>query len=468
MGKKKNKERTIDTRVRSGQAFARKINTRDRLLFEHRPRSFDCLGHLYNQLVARPLDSEQIRDSLAFKCSTIEHQIVLLRDFILLNKEDLTKRYDFTRSLLDCLLRHHEVVYEGVMFGSSINGLGFRDSDVDLRLRPLKRIGRKFEPLRYDRDHVERTLRNIAWQTTRCLPALGEFVPSTRCPIAKLTFISGYLQKHETLHEMINYDISLSSDNSLGSFNSKYLKFLCELEPKFHLLATVVRYWSKMHNLIVSGFLSSYALVNMLIFFCQTLDEPLLPTVDQMRDVRLANEKRNVHPLKGLTQIEWHCLISLVPSDYSRSKNIEPLSVLLLKFFEFYLNFPYSNHVITVRPGRALKQDEFVSSPQYHPRFPMKDYLNIQDPFDLKHNLTSGMTGEHLRLFLITVRYSYEKLFRELTCNFIKPIELVSGNKISSRKNDNTTKKSIKLDSRDWGLNALFVSLTPDEINRSL
>lgn len=499
MGKKRNKQAQVAGKP-GHMLFGRKTKRKDFDLFCHTFRDPNCLYlHSWNLLEINKLNPQKIRSILAFNCSTIEHQITTLRKLTQLTQQDYKRRLLFTRNFLNCLKSHHNVLYEGILFGSTVNGLGFRDSDVDLRLRPLKRIGiNQYEPYALDEDLVDKTLRNIAYATTRCSPAIGEYVPSTRCPVAKLTFVREknmtefrkYPQNLNNLEEGLKYDISLGSETPLGTFNSMFLRFLCNLEPKFHLLATILRYWSSVHELIVPGYLSSYALINMLIYFCQTTQPPLLPTLDQMRDLYFEGKKNQQQKnackqdnsertsidnsqksnensedlqqaacLKGLTQIEWHCIVCLDKKYYKPSKNNQPLSVLLLKFFELYLNFPYTTHILTTRPGRPLSLDEFTQSTQFHPRFPINPYLTIQDPFDLKHNLTAGMQGGHLFFMLSTIRQSYELLFNELMNNFFQPnFSPDEVAKYEDLDNDaNKKKQNInEQDKRSWGLNVLF------------
>lgn len=433
-----------NTRQWRGRLQPRSVKSVDKELFLHTPRDPSCLfQRAYKHIKVKQVEHDKILVSLS-KDKTIEHQFLTLRSLTHLDKIDYNSRVQFTKLLLGCLLNHHKVIYEGILFGSSVNGLGFHDSDVDLRLRPLGYIPNNegYELLRIDENWADSALRNIAYQTTRCSPAMGEFIPSNRCPIAKMTFMSGgktgYLSNKECqrLVEGLKFDISMNSTNYLGSFNSKVLRFFCSLEPKFHLLATTIRYWSVRQSLIVPGYLSSYALINMLIFFCQTTSPPILPTIDQMREKALKNDqyKQNgVECKKGLLQLEWQCILSLDKSHYERSANREPLGIILLKFFEFYLNFPYSTQIITTRLGKSLSHDEFKLSPQYHPQFPIKSHLNIQDPFELKHNLTSGMQGASFRRMILIFKTSYERLFLELLNNFV-----------------NTDKKL------DWGLIAIF------------
>lgn len=448
--------------------------------FKHKPRSKACLSepgrkHLTVIQLNTAGQYQKIKSMLAAQ-KTMEHQIIALREFTQLTQEEYRNRYIFTQLFLTCLHRHHNVVYEGIMFGSTVNGLGFCDSDVDLRLRPLQQISDDvYEPINMDDETRDKVLRNIAKQTHMCCPAIGIFVPSTRCPVAKLTFFDGYVRPYSkdvgTRKEGLKYDVSLSSSNPLGTFNSTFLRFLCHLEPKFHLLATVLRYWSSKHGLIVPGSLSSYALINMLIFFCQTIQPPLLPTIDQMRDTYFEccvddtdKDVSGDQDKKGMTQLEWQCIVCMRKDCYAPSANTEPLSILLLKFFEFCLNFPYKTHIITTRPGRALTHEEFKESTQFHPRFPLKTLINIQDPFDLKHNLTSGMPGGHFRRILITIRYSYERLFKELLNHFDGPFMKINNEEDIIPRQKNAKDTSKMRDARNWGLNCLFVNLSKHEL----
>lgn len=413
------------------------LKSRDRRLFEKTKRRPGCFSKIVD--LARPLallDEHQINLQLK-QLATIEQQMITVREVLQLRSSDIEYRVKFVQGLLTCLKRHHGIVYQGVLYGSTVNGLGHRDSDIDLRLRPLTRVdsnSNTYEPLYLNEGLIDLTLRNIAYQTTICHPAMGVFVPSTRCPLTKLKFVRSPDDRNN--EEGLNFDITMLAVNSLGSFNSRYLRFLCKLEPKFHILALVLRHWSKTQGLIVPGRLSSYALINMLIFFCQSISPPLLPTVDEMRDMYFKHDvcnnniysnnhiKQNgtteqmdishPHDNRALTQVESQCLICLHQECYTKSKNEEPTSLLLLKFLEFYLRFPYSTHIITARPGHAITREDYQSSTLYNPRFPLKQYLNIQDPFDMKHNLTAGMDADHFHRLIMTVKCSYEVLHQEL------------------------------------------------------
>lgn len=446
---------------RDNDTMMERMNARrarkDRSALEKYDRFNGCLAEFGGQTYPLNLDETNINNVLCKNCSDVEQQMIALRRELQLKNGDIEYRIRFTKSLLSCLYRHHEILYQGILFGSTVNGLGHRDSDVDLRLRPIARAPDSngnsdlYEPISMNEDFIDRILRNIAFRTTVCSQAQGEFVPSKRCPIAKLKFFASTDPTRRKTQEGLSFDISLSPFGSLGSFNSRFLRFLCKLEPKFHILALTLRHWSKTQNLIQAGLFSSYALINMLIFFCQSTSPPLLPTVDMMREMYFEHDDRNdsnnnhktdfnglganssPQTQRALTQVESQCLVCLHEDRYIKSDNRDPLSLLLLKFFEFYLKFPYSTHIITIRPGRALTKQEFQKTTQFNPRFPIKSYLNIQDPFDMKHNLTSGMDANHFFRIMTTIVRSYETLYEEVL-NDLSKSELQRGRGYNERK----------------------------------
>lgn len=416
-----------------------RLNTRkqsclEKYLFPIDKRNFSCLHPQINHLVGNTnLGVNYIRQNLSY-CPTIEHQIVRLSTLVQQDREDFERRHAITSKLLDCIYKHHGTVYEGLMFGSTINGLGFKNSDVDLRLRPLRKItDKQYEPVVIDRQFAELILRDIAFQTCKCCTVDGNFVPSVRCPLAKLVFyktpFSELRERPLRMHcqEGIMYDISLSSE-SLGSFNSTFLRFLCQLEPKFHILAMTLRYWAKSQDLVSSGLMSSYALINMLILFCQVTEKPLLPSVDKMREVQLniedeqrANEQQDIKNVekKGILFVDWQCKLCMDPSKYERSANDEPLSVLLLKFFEMFVNYPYTSQILSIRQGRLISIKEFKESEIFDDRYTINDFVNMQDPFDLRHNLSAGWNSSvYFHSFYYKLYKTYKILYKELVERF--------------------------------------------------
>ena len=481
----RNANNKLDRNKPADGFYSKKLKHAERRQYEVKPRGHKC-SQLYGRCMIpiNQLENELVLRTINHDGESIEHQMIILKKLVVGEScETLRRQREFTQCLLDCLLEHHGTIYQGIFYGSSVNGLGLVDSDIDLRLRPLKLLSMtEMEPYRLEPGAVDEILRNIAFQTARCCFAKGIFVASSRCPITSLTFYCGHRFKPETLKESWSYDISLTT-SPFSAVNSIYLRSLCRMEPKFHHLAIVLKYWSKVHGVVSKGLLSSYALINMLIFFCQNLEVPLLPTVNEMRheylrinDSRIREDQEKLglmetnapKPLEpAITKSEWQCLFDIDSPELS-SKNREPMCILLLKFFEFYLKFPYAKNILSTNTGNIISSEEFPKTSLWNNNFKLKPFLNIQDPFDLSHNLTSGMTGRHLMLMLHTMRCSYERLASEIERNFMPPArEKKVGAMETPEPSDGHRSRKLSSESssghgssRNWGLSVIFEPLT--------
>jgi len=71
--------------------------------------------------------------------------------------------------------------------------------------------------------------------------------------------------------------------HSLAQRNTELLKFLTVFDIRIRHLLFFVRYWAKVHHLSGSGArLTSYALSLLVICYLQSLNDPLLPSIDRM------------------------------------------------------------------------------------------------------------------------------------------------------------------------------------------
>lgn len=382
-----------------------------------------------DELIKFPsFDRKQVWQSL-WLCPTIEHQFLDLRKTVQIGPEDIDRRTKLIQLFVDSIYRYSDwkLYVEGSVFGSSVNGLGFKDSDIDLILR----VKTDDANSKIDKRRILRTIKNIG---PKFLPGKYILINSKRCPIVKIECLDNKKNRNKQQRRgnfnFAKIDVSIADGKPLTIHNSKCIRFLCQLEPKFHLLAIVVRYWSKAQDLIIPGYMSSYAMVCMLILFCQTLEEPLLPSYDSMREKA---EQRSFE-FNG-----WDCSICMDSSSYKRSENKQKLSLLLLCFFEMYLNFNYASDFVNIRTGRCMSKSEFAGSPYYSGSFKFNDFLNIQDPFDLSHNLTAGMNEAYFRKFLIILRRSYSTLHNQLITCSLRP-------SVNS----------------DWGLNSIFCRFKMD------
>uniref|UniRef100_F7FZR1 Speckle targeted PIP5K1A-regulated poly(A) polymerase n=1 Tax=Ornithorhynchus anatinus TaxID=9258 RepID=F7FZR1_ORNAN len=207
-----------------------------------------------------------------------------------------------------------------------------------------------------------------------CVPGVHRVrpVPSARRPVVK------FCHRPSGLHG----DVSLS--NRLALYNSQYLRLCSQLDGRVRPLVYSLRCWAQGRGLTGSGpLLSNYALSLLALYFLQTRSPPVLPPLTQLN--QMAGEGEQVE-VDG-----WDCSF---PQDASRlepSTNVEAVSSLLSQFFSCVSAWDLRGSVLSLREGRALAVAGGL------PRGAWGGLrlgpLNIQDPFDLSHNVAANVTG---------------------------------------------------------------------------
>ncbi|KAM6157620.1 speckle targeted PIP5K1A-regulated poly(A) polymerase isoform 2-T2 [Rhynchocyon petersi] len=207
-----------------------------------------------------------------------------------------------------------------------------------------------------------------------CVPGVYrvQTVPSARRPVVK------FCHRPSGLHG----DVSLS--NRLALHNSRFLSLCSELDGRVRPLVYTLRCWAQGRGLSGSGpLLSNYALTLLVIYFLQTRDPPVLPTVSQL--TQKAGEGEQVE-VDG-----WDCSF---PQDVSRlepSTNGEPLSSLLAQFFSCVSSWDLRGSLLSLREGQALPVAGGLPSDLWGGL--RLGPLNLQDPFDLSHNVAANVTS---------------------------------------------------------------------------
>lgn len=184
-----------------------------------------------------------------------------------------------------------------------------------------------------------------------------------RVPILKLKYRS-------------RIDVDLSCHNLQALQNSHYLKAYSDLCPTIRGLALCVKFWSKHEgvNGAPEGFLSSYSMTLMVLYFLQVdpqLAMPCLPT--QYFSSHGASPE--------VSRITWTCPM--------------PLPAVLRKFFIFYGSdgggFQWGSEVVSVRLGWRCQasNEHFGSLPGR-----TTNRLHVEDPF-LSRNLNCVLSVEN-------------------------------------------------------------------------
>nr|8IDF_A Chain A, Speckle targeted PIP5K1A-regulated poly(A) polymerase [Homo sapiens] len=207
-----------------------------------------------------------------------------------------------------------------------------------------------------------------------CVPGVYrvQTVPSARRPVVK------FAHRPSGLHG----DVSLS--NRLALHNSRFLSLASELDGRVRPLVYTLRAWAQGRGLSGSGpLLSNYALTLLVIYFLQTRDPPVLPTVSQL--TQKAGEGEQVE-VDG-----WDCSFPRDASRLEPSINVEPLSSLLAQFFSAVSSWDLRGSLLSLREGQALPVAGGLPSNLWEGL--RLGPLNLQDPFDLSHNVAANVTS---------------------------------------------------------------------------
>lgn len=183
-------------------------------------------------------------------------------NIILLNKKDLARREDI-KKYLTRFFKKRDFICELRHFGSTINGLGFYDSDIDLYLEVSKSEKVKLNGLLYK-------IRGIL-HSSPISKLYNLNVIRAKCPIVKLT---SYKEK------IVEFDINVT--HSTGVFNSMVLNYLVNSDNRFKELFAIVKFWAKLNDLINIGVFRSYTFALLTVFFLQNCEISFIKSLDSL------------------------------------------------------------------------------------------------------------------------------------------------------------------------------------------
>ncbi|XP_074128530.1 speckle targeted PIP5K1A-regulated poly(A) polymerase isoform X2 [Sminthopsis crassicaudata] len=207
-----------------------------------------------------------------------------------------------------------------------------------------------------------------------CVPGVHSVwtVPSARRPVVK------FCHRPSGLHG----DISLS--NRLALYNSRFLNLCCALDRRVRPLVYTLRCWAQGRGLTGSGpLLSNYALTLLVIYFLQTRDPPVLPPLTRL--TQMAGEDERVE-VDG-----WDCSFPREASHLEPSANTESLSSLLAQFFSCVSSWELRGSLLSLREGLPLPVADGLPPGLWGGL--RLGPLNLQDPFDLSHNVAANVTS---------------------------------------------------------------------------
>ncbi|WKX98878.1 hypothetical protein Q1695_014058 [Nippostrongylus brasiliensis] len=251
------------------------------------------------------------------------------------------------------------------IFGSLNSGFGVAKSDVDICFR--------FQSV--DQPEGVDGVR-IVEQIADCLQQMKGVEKVYAITGAKVPIVKFVCPR-------LGIDGDISYYNVLALSNTELLKTYCAWDKRVAPLGVWIKRWAKMCDIgdASHGSLSSYAYIILLLHYLQNCDPPLVPRLQE--DFRSADtqpeiiENCDVYFHKDVIE-GW-------------SRNRQTLGELFIGFLDYYARFDFGTQVVQIRRKKPLLKIE-------------KEWnrsLCIEDPFDLRHNLGSGITK---KMFVFIVR----------------------------------------------------------------
>ncbi|XP_054664833.1 terminal uridylyltransferase 7 isoform X2 [Grus americana] len=250
------------------------------------------------------------------------------------------------------------------LFGSSKNGFGFKQSDLDICMTmDGLETAEGLDCIRLIEDLAkvlkkQSGLRNV-------LP-----ITTAKVPIVKF------------FHVRSGLEVDISLYNTLALHNTRLLSSYAAIDPRVKYLCYTMKVFTKICDIgdASRGSLSSYAYTLMVLYFLQQRNPPVIPVLQEIykepKKPEVLVDGWNVYFFDKIEEL------SVVWPDCG--KNTESVGQLWLGLLRFYTEeFDFKEHVICIRRKNLLTtfKKQWTSK-----------YIVIEDPFDLNHNLGAGLS----------------------------------------------------------------------------
>uniref|UniRef100_A0A669F281 Terminal uridylyl transferase 4 n=1 Tax=Oreochromis niloticus TaxID=8128 RepID=A0A669F281_ORENI len=259
------------------------------------------------------------------------------------------------------------------LFGSSKNGFGFRDSDLDIC---MTLEGHETAEKLNCKEIIEGLLKNI-------LP-----ITTAKVPIVKFE------------HKQSGLEGDISLYNTLAQHNTRMLATYAALDPRVQFLGYTMKVFAKRCDIgdASRGSLSSYAYILMVLYFLQQRQPPVIPVLQEIFDGNTVPQRL----VDGWNAFFFDDLEDLRRHHSENQQNTESVGELWLGLLRFYTEeFDFKEHVISIRQRKRLTTFEKQWTSKC---------IAIEDPFDLNHNLGAGVSRK-MTNFIMKAFINGRKLF---------------------------------------------------------
>ncbi|KRZ69055.1 Nucleolar complex protein 2 -like protein [Trichinella papuae] len=319
--------------------------------------------------------------SLFSKANELEQQSIVIHEMQKIT--EITEREKLCNRLEKYFQRCHENV-DVVLFGSSVNGFGWQNSDVDMTIFYRSTPTKSKEAVDSSGASIEKFYKLL--QKWPGLEGKAHLVQSKRCPLIHFRCDGNY--KCEL---SLNNIHSVRTTRWLRQFANKYSEWL----PR---LASLIRFWISEYMNSKDEKFNSYPLLLILITFLR--QNGYIPYKCDLSEDEMSE----------LTLQEENC------------KKIPSVSRLFAKFVYFLDQLPLTLRDVVFQPRRAdvVSSMEFLAESSRLAVDKSVDnlfkfsHVNVQDPLDCTHNPAASIRRNAAFLFRIFVQRTWRMVVKSV------------------------------------------------------
>ncbi|GIY28813.1 hypothetical protein CDAR_529712 [Caerostris darwini] len=335
---------------------------------------------LENIHIDGPVSHVELITSL-YRCKTVSEQMEILSSTLGLTPEDRQSRKKFSNTLASLYKPFFENVKINV-FGSSVNGFGFKGCDLDISfetsVEQKVKVTQELVPSNFLINQVingeisPEEISNLhpKEQLVFAYYIMMEYFKELKNPLVSL---NPHAPLVRFTYDRFNLKCDMTFKNKKASINTKLMFLYCKMDKRVVPLLMTIRYWAKHLGIIGKGrTFKSYTISLLVIYFLQTRKPPVLPSVESILSLSVDNfEYADIEDQSFLN------ILQKIPP----SENKQTSAELLKEFFLFYLNFDFTRVICPIN-SKAIPREEFKKE---NSKFKMHD-ICIQDPINLQNN----------------------------------------------------------------------------------
>ena len=366
-------------------------------------------NHMYNNKINIPkqekiieIEYEKLMKLRKENSSKISENLKLFENYILLpiyneinsnsNNPEISKLYSIVylkyQEVINSVIKDNNL--EGTIvepYGSIVNNFLTSDGDIDISIVPnnISKMGFRIYLEQIEKELIKQNFIQENDETNDMnINNNSRIYISTR--YARLSVID--------IETNINIDITVH--NLLPIKNTKMIRLYSLYDQRFHILGIFIKHWVKINNIkgAPNKFLSSYALLLLIIHFLQDVVEPkILP---MLQEIMPKDKDKDEFDYKYFYDDKEFNTNLYFEENFENMKeymnimncgkeNNSSVSELLVQFFEYYAyiynNINNKHYLISIKH----RDKNYVANNTEHIAFP------LEDPFDVNHNPSSTL-----------------------------------------------------------------------------